>query len=67
MCIRDREQAAARIESRIRPYLPGWVNHRWVALRLLEGDMSIIKAIIDHLGNGSEQLLLQEGSAVWAR
>jgi len=63
----DVEQAAARIESRLRPYLPGWVNHHWVALRLLEGDMSIIKAIIDHLGESSEEILLQEGSAVWAR
>jgi len=43
------------------------VNHHWVALRLLEGDMSIIKAIIDHLGESSEEILLQEGSAVWAR
>lgn len=61
------EQAAAELAARVRPFLPRWVNHRWVALRLLEGDYSIVKAICDHLDGEDERAVMREGTAAWAR
>jgi ferrous iron transport protein B len=61
------EQAAAQLEARIRPFLPGWANCRWVALRLLEGDSGIIRAICSSLDDDSEKVFLKEGAAAWAR
>lgn len=61
------EQNALRLEERIYRYLPGWINHRWVALRLLEGDVSIIEAFFRHLDNSTEKTLVREEVAVWAR
>lgn len=61
------EQAAAQLEAKIRPFLPGWVNHHWVALRLLEGDSSIIKTICGRLEDDSGITVLREGAAAWAR
>lgn len=61
------EQAAAQLEARIRPFLPQWVNHHWVALRLLEGDSSIIKAICSHLEDNPRKVIIKEETAAWAR
>jgi Fe2+ transport system protein B len=61
------EQAAAQLEARISSFLPEWINHYWVALRLLEGDSSIIKAICSHLEDDYERDVLKEGAAAWAR
>ena len=61
------KQAATQLEARIRPFLPKWVNHYWIALRLLEGDSSIIKAIWSRLEDDSVRAVIKEGTAAWAR
>ncbi len=60
------EQAAAELAAQIRPYLPRRVNHRWVALRLLEGDYSIVEAICSYWDKGGEKAFRREAAA-WAR
>lgn len=60
------EQAAAQIEAKIRPFLPGWVNHHWIALRLLEGDFSIIEAICSCLDDDSEEAAIRKEATAWA-
>ncbi|MDK2820819.1 MAG: hypothetical protein PWP31_784 [Clostridia bacterium] len=42
------EKSIEKIENQLRPLLPKWLNSRWVALRLLEGDQSIIDSIIKY-------------------
>jgi Fe2+ transport system protein B len=59
------EEAATRLQARISPFLPDWVNHRWVALRLLEGDMSIIKAICKQMDAQMQNIVFREGAAAW--
>lgn len=45
------EASISEIEKRLTPYLPDWISSRWVALRLLERDYSIL----DHItGNKNE-------------
>lgn len=60
------EEAAARLQIRISHLLPGWVNHRWVALRLLEGDMSIITAICKQMDQQTQNIVFREGATAWA-
>jgi Fe2+ transport system protein B len=61
------EQAVAELEVKLRPLLPSWINHRWVALRILEEDYSIIKAICSHTYEESAGIVVREGAAAWAR
>ncbi len=58
------EEAASRLEAQISPFLPGWVNHRWVALRLLEGDMSMIKAICKQMDDNARKIVFKDGAAI---
>nr|WP_281361425.1 FeoB small GTPase domain-containing protein [Actinopolyspora biskrensis] len=41
------EQAVSRLAERIEGKFPGVVNTRWIALRLLEGDPSVERAVAD--------------------
>lgn len=44
------EQAIRMIQSRIRDMADGKLNSRWVALKLLDGDKTILKSINKYLG-----------------
>lgn len=49
------EKAVARIQKKIDPYIRGGLNSRWVALRLLDGDQSILTEIENYLQSMSGQ------------
>lgn len=50
------EAAVARIQKEIDPYIRGGLNSRWVALRLLDGDESIVMEIENYLrSNGGQK------------
>lgn len=42
------ETRAKHIAAALEPIVDGRLNRRWVALRLLEGDPTIVKSIVDH-------------------
>ncbi|MEW6662019.1 MAG: FeoB small GTPase domain-containing protein [Bacillota bacterium] len=42
------EGALVNLESRLRPLLPTHINARWLALRLLDGDKSIVASLEQH-------------------
>mgnify|MGYP000896138381 FL=1 len=46
------EQLVQKIMLKISPLLPEGLNPRWVALRLIDGDHSIIDALARYLGEG---------------
>ena len=39
------ESLVQQIEPRLAIYMPNWVNRRWVALRLLEGEFNLLNHI----------------------
>jgi Fe2+ transport system protein B len=43
------EKALAGLEARLQPLLPSHINSRWLALRLLDGDESIVSSLEQHL------------------
>ena len=45
------EAAVAKIQKEVEPYLKGRIDSRWVALRLLDGDTTIIAGIKEYLRN----------------
>ncbi len=63
----DVEHAAAELATKIQAFLPQWVNHRWVALRLLEGDTSIIETLCDPLEEELKGVVLKKEAAAWER
>jgi ferrous iron transport protein B len=55
------EASINEIEKRLAPYLPDWINSRWVALRLLEREYSVLDHITDNKNkNYSESILKEE-------
>jgi len=44
------EKEIERLEKQLSPVLAGKLNPRWVALRLLDGDRTIVESIEKHLG-----------------
>ena len=46
---REIEAAVAQIQKELEPYLQGTIDPRWVALRLLDGDITIITEIKKYL------------------
>jgi Fe2+ transport system protein B len=67
---RSLEQAISTLVTQIQSAFPGLSNARWVALRLLEGDQSIVEAVRTGdlgqlsipVGTGSESMTRQEAS-----
>jgi Fe2+ transport system protein B len=60
----DLESSVNAIEKRLVSYIPVGINRRWVALRLLEGDFSIIEHLTNHGCGNCPQQLLKEGVAL---
>ena len=52
------------IEKRLAPYLPDWISSRWVALRLLERDYSILNHITCYKNDILSQRVLKEEVAL---
>ncbi|MGI5911471.1 MAG: FeoB small GTPase domain-containing protein [Syntrophomonadaceae bacterium] len=52
-----------QIEKRLTAYLPNWINRRWVALRLLERDFSVLDHIINNSSKYPKQQALKEEKA----
>ncbi len=52
------------IEKRLTPYLPDWISSRWVALRLLERDYSILNYITCYKNDILSQRVLKEEVAL---
>lgn len=61
---REVEKAVQEILPRVRPLTGSALNPRWVALRLLDGDRTLIEKIDAYLGNRSASSGSQEGAAV---
>ncbi len=59
------EEAVLQLEKKIRPFLPKWVNHRWIALRLLEGDYNVLDSLSSHLEKRTQKPIVQRKEAVW--
>ncbi len=58
------EAVIKNIEERLSPYLPDWINHRWVALRLLERDYSILEDIANVKQNEKARQILEKDLAL---
>lgn len=58
------EASINEIEKRLTPYLPDWINSRWVALRLLEKDYSILNYITYNRNDSFSQRVLKEEVAL---
>ena len=58
------ERSINKIEKRLAPYLPACINSRWVALRVLERDFSILKHISHHKNNDFPRQVLKEEVAL---
>lgn len=57
------EAAVAKIQHALAPYLQGEIDPRWVALRLLDGDTTIVTEIQKYLRNReAERLALEQGT-----
>jgi Fe2+ transport system protein B len=55
------ETSINELEERLTPYLPDWINSRWVALRILERDYSILDHITcTRLGSYPRQVVKEE-------
>lgn len=61
------EASINKIENRLAPYLPAWINSRWVALRVLERDFSILEHISNHKNNDFPRQVLKEEVALCLR
>ncbi|NLW06582.1 MAG: iron transporter FeoB [Clostridia bacterium] len=53
------EAAVITLEKQLQPLLNGHLNARWVALRLLEGELSIRQELEQHLGLALPQNVIQ--------
>ena len=58
------ETSINEIEKRLTPYLPDWINSRWVTLRALEGDFSILEHVTCNRSDNCHQQILQEEVAL---
>jgi Fe2+ transport system protein B len=58
------ETSINEIEKRLTPYLPDWINSRWVTLRALEGDFSILEHVTCNRSDNCPQQILQEEVAL---
>ncbi len=55
------ETSINKIEKRLTPFLPDWINSRWVALRVLERDFGILDQITyNSVGNYLQQVPREE-------
>jgi Fe2+ transport system protein B len=61
---RELELTINDIEKRLTPYLPDWISSRWVALRLLERDYSILNHITYYKNDILSQRVLKEEVAL---
>lgn len=52
------------IEERLMPFLPTWINSRWVALRMLEKDFSILEHLSSHKDNNLPRQILKKETAL---
>lgn len=53
-----------QIEQRLGVYIPDWVNSRWLALRLLEGEFNLLNHITSNTVDNCPQGALKEGVAL---
>jgi ferrous iron transport protein B len=51
------EEAISMLEPQLQELLGDRINHRWVSLRILEGDQSMLQSIADYLGHTPGQSL----------
>ncbi len=58
------ERSIKEIEKILAPYLPTWINSRWVALRVLERDFSVLEHISHHNNNNFPRQVLKEEVAL---
>ncbi len=58
------ETSINEIAKRLTPYLPDWINSRWVALRLLEREYSVLDHITDNKNKNYSESILKEEMAL---
>ena len=61
------EETLANLEARLRPLLPSHINARWLALRLLDGDKSIVASLEQHRHQVSAIRGIGGELTAWAR